>query len=339
MAYGTAGTKNVSLYLTALDAGYRHLDTALIYGNHREVGEAIRRSDLPRDAVFLTTKVSFFPGDLYTPWHWLLDAVGFGWGISKLAGKGSERAAIRRSLEELGLEQVDLCLLHSPMAAGMSEFLAMYLPHRLGRHKPVSWQRLRSLQSLVRTLLHSLASAVGSSGDQCTEARMRAWRDLEEAQKAGECRYIGVSNYDMPLLKEIEAGAGVLPAVNQIEMHPRFQARETVEYCRLHGIAIMSYGNGLSLHLEAARQIADRHGLSPAQVTLRWALQHGAAAVAKSSRAAGMAQNLEVLKFTLSPEEMQVLDAADEGQPFYWDAQQAGRQRSTSESAGTHLDL
>mmetsp|Transcript_64593 Transcript_64593/g.114918 ORF Transcript_64593/g.114918 Transcript_64593/m.114918 type:complete len:386 (+) Transcript_64593:177-1334(+) len=321
MVYGTAGIKDADTILSALKAGYRHIDTALLYGSHAAVREALNRSKLSREDVFLTTKVSFLPGGLSAPWRWLLDNVAdYGSGTSALLGKGSEREALQRSLRELGIAQADLCLIHLPFASGMSEFLAAYLPHRLGRHKPLAWSWLRPLAGPLRRLMRLAVEAVGADHVAAADARRAAWQQLEAAWVAGECRHIGVSNYDAGLLRELEATAHVMPAVNQLEMHPRFQARETMTYCKDRGIAVMAYGNSVSMRHEVATAIASQKGLQAAQVTLHWTLQQGVAAVATSSRREGMAQNLAALDFALTAGEMKALDALDERQPFFWDA-------------------
>ena len=176
-------------------------------------------------------------------------------------------------------------------------------------------------------LLRGVDGLLGWSAASGARLRQAAWRELEGARAAGMCRYIGVSNFDAGLLRELEATAQVLPAVNQIERHPRWQAREAVAHCRERGIAVIGYGNGLCLDLEEAAAVAAGRagaagaagGVSPAQVSLAWALQSGAGALARSSRRAGMDDNLAALGVTLTPRELELLDGADTREPFYWD--------------------
>ncbi|CAK0828162.1 unnamed protein product, partial [Prorocentrum cordatum] len=111
LGYGTAHIHNVTTIVAALEAGFRHIDTAALYGNHQAVGEALRRSGIDRSKVFVTTKVSFL-------------------------SKGGERLALRASLAELGLKQVDLCLLHTPLTNSWPELAAAYLPHRPSEENP-----------------------------------------------------------------------------------------------------------------------------------------------------------------------------------------------------------
>eukprot|EP00933_Yihiella_yeosuensis_P031421 TRINITY_DN2498_c0_g4_i3.p1 TRINITY_DN2498_c0_g4~~TRINITY_DN2498_c0_g4_i3.p1 ORF type:complete len:373 (+),score=86.68 TRINITY_DN2498_c0_g4_i3:73-1191(+) len=335
LAFGTSGVKNEEAVLAALKAGYRHIDTALIYGSHRAVGEALRQSGLRSD-VFLTTKVSFLPG-LSAPWRWLFDTLyGQGAGFASLAGKGGERAAIQQSLAELNVSQVDLCLLHAPLATGMPEFLAAYLPHRLGRMKPVTWQKLSVLRPEAKIWLRKVASVFGS-GAAGAALRRRAWRALEAAHAAGECKYIGVSNWDVTLLKELESSAQVLPAVNQIEFHARYQAKETLAYCRKKGIAVMAYGHGLTMDHEVAQQIAERRGMSSAQVAIQWSLKKGVAPIVRSSRREGMTENLEAMETKLTHDDLIELDAIDEGEPFYWDVSAVQTDEVSTEGRSAEL--
>lgn len=339
LAYGTAGVKDASTILKALQAGYRHIDTALIYGNHKAVAEALQRSGLRREEVFITSKVSFLPR-LSFPWRWLFDAIyGQGAGFAALAGKLQERPAIWRSLDELGVSQIDLCLLHSPLQGGMLEFLATYLPHRLGRAKPTSWSLLRPLAPQVRGLFSWLLRTFGPAVSEGASARRRAWRALEAAQAAGECRYIGVSNFNSDLLEELLHGTSVSPAVNQIEQHVRFQARETEVYCKKNGIAVMAYGHGTSFESLGVMTVANATGLTRAQVSVLWALAHGSGAVVKSTRQEGMRENLQAKDLRLSEEHLAALDKWDEEEPFYWDPRAVPFQRHSPAEAPGRQEL
>lgn len=320
LVYGTSHSHDSSLFVEALSAGYRHLDTAYKYGNGKSIGEALRRSGLSREEVFLTTKVAYWP-QVGWPFRALLAGLG---NDMELDVKGAERKALKKHLLDLGLAQADLCLLHSPFAGGLSEFLAAYLPQRLGRFQPFdSWLFSSHLSGAARWFFESAAAVFGRGGRAGAEVRHSAWRALEEARAAGECRYTGVSNFDVALLRELE-GVGEAPAVNQIEMHPRFRARETVEYCQANGIAVLAFGAGVSRGEVAARlnrsEGSQSRQPSAGQLTLHWALSKGVGVIAQSSRREGMAENL-ALNLEASDEiTANLLDAMDEDdRPFYYE--------------------
>jgi len=224
--------------LDALAAGYRHIDTAAFYGNERAVGEALRESGVPRDEVFVTTKV------------WNTDH-----------GYQEARAAFARSLERLMLDQVDLYLIHWPM------------PQRL-----------------------------------------ETWRALESIYEEGRARAIGVSNFMPRHLDEVLAHGTVVPAVDQVELHPFLARRELREHCQARGIVVEAFSplaRGRRFDHPVLAEVAARHGRTPAQVMLRWCLQKGAAAIPKSVTPARMRENLGALEFSLPPEDMAALDALD----------------------------
>lgn len=222
----------------ALDAGYRHIDTAAMYGNEELVGAGLRASGLPRDEVFVTTK---------------------------LAGRdhGRPAAAAQESLERLGVEYVDCYLIHWP---------------------------------------------AGSSAD------LDVWPVLEELHKEGRLKAIGVSNYPVPLVQELLAAADVPPAVNQVEMNPFTHPRDIVAACHDSGIAVQAYsplGKASRLDDPHIRDVADRLGRTPAQVLLRWGLQHGVAVLPKSADRDRIGANGQVFDFELGADDMATLDALD----------------------------
>jgi diketogulonate reductase-like aldo/keto reductase len=226
------GRETYDAVRAALDAGYRHIDTAAGYRNEASVGEAIRDSGLPRKAVFVTTK---------------------------LRASEEPEAGLARSLDRLGLEWVDLYLIHSPRGGS-------------GRHWPV----------------------------------------LEDQHRRGLARAIGVSNWSGRGLRDLVADAAIPPAVNQIDFSPFSYSRATVDAHRELGVVLEGYsplarGRGLSDPLVAA--IADRHRRSPAQVLIRWSIQHGVPAIPRSKDPGRIAANRDVFDFSLHDEEMATLDA------------------------------
>lgn len=236
---------------SALRAGYRHIDTAAAYGNEREVGQAIAASGVDRDEVFVETKI------------WISD---YGYdqtlhGFDKSAGK-------------LGVDQIDLLILHQ---------------------------------------------ALPSAFDKTLEA----YRALETLLEQGKVRAIGISNFMVDHLTRLLDTATVVPAVNQIEVHPYFQQREVQAYGATHGILTQAWspiggitfyrdGNhGSTLEDPTIVAIAQQHSKSPAQVMLRWHLQQGRSVIPKSTKAHRIAENFDVFDFDLTGEQLAAIDALD----------------------------
>ena len=231
----------------ALRVGYRHVDTARIYANEKEVGEAVRASGVPRAEVFVTTKL---------------------WNDDQ--GYDAALRAFDASLERLGLEYVDLYLIHWPVAG----------------------------------------------------KRLDSWRALERFHADKRARHIGVSYFMVPHLEELLAGAKVKPEVNQIEVHPFLQHRETRAACAKHGIVVEAYSpltRGERLSDPRITEVAKRAGKSNAQVLLRWGIQHGMVVLPKSVHEKRIAENGAVFDFTLDAEAMRKLDALEEGAATGWD--------------------
>ena len=238
--YPLKGPDGVAAITSALDCGYRLLDTAVNYGNETEVGEAIRRSGLRRDEIQVASKL---PGRH----HAYDDAV----------------ASLRGSLERLGLDHLDLHLIHWP----------------------------------------------NPSVDRYPEA----WRALVDLQGEGLVRSIGVSNFTEAHLTRIIDETGVTPAVNQIELHPYFpQVQQRAVHERL-GIRTESWsplGKRQAPFTEPpVARAAERHGVTPGQVILRWQVQLGAVPIPKSATPERQRQNLDVFDFALEPDEVDAITA------------------------------
>jgi 2,5-diketo-D-gluconate reductase A len=224
----------------ALRTGYRSVDTAAMYRNEHGVGEAIRASGLPREELFVTTKI--WPSDF----EQLPRALG-------------------RSLERLGLEYVDLYLLHWP-APGLDRYLM-------------------------------------------------AWDALVQARDSGQAKSIGVSNFQPDHLERIIDGTGVVPAVNQVELHPRFQQDELRAAHQRHGIATEAWsplGRGAILADPTVGEIASSVGRTPAQVVLRWHLQLGNVVIPKSVTPARIEENFDVFDFELTRDQMDAIAGLDD---------------------------
>jgi diketogulonate reductase-like aldo/keto reductase len=238
----------------ALDAGYRHIDTAAAYANEREVGEAVSASGVDRSEIFLETKI------------WISD---YGYdetlhGFEKSAGK-------------LGVDQIDLLILHQALP---SDF----------------------------------------------EKTLEAYRALETLLADGKVRAIGVSNFMVDHLTTLLDKASVVPAVNQIELHPYFQQRQVQAYGAEHGILTQAWSpiGGITFYRDGQHSstlqdpiisaIATVHSKTPAQVMLRWHLQQGRSVIPKSTKPARIAENLDVFDFELTADELAAIDGLDTGQ-------------------------
>jgi len=236
----------------ALRVGYRHIDTAAAYGNETGVGQAIKQSGLSRDEVFIETKI------------WISD-----YGYNE-ALHGFEKSA-----RKLGVEQLDLLILHQ---------------------------------------------ALPSAFDRTLEA----YRALETLLADGKVRAIGVSNFMPEHLEQLLDVAGVVPAVNQIEVHPYFQQGELQRKNQLHGILTQAWspiggitfyrgGNKSTLEDPVIVGIAEAHKKSAAQVMLRWHLQEGRSVIPKSVKPARIAENFDVFDFELSADEIAAIDGLETG--------------------------
>jgi 2,5-diketo-D-gluconate reductase A len=226
----------------ALATGCRLIDTASAYDNERGVGEGVRASGIPRAEVFITTKVQ--------------DAD---------QGYDKTMAAFEGSLRRLGMDYVDLYLIHWP----------------------------------------------APSRDRYIET----WRALIELQAEGRARSIGVSNFMIEHLRRLIGETGVVPAVNQVELHPCFQQTDLRAFHVGQGIVTESWGplgQGRLLKHPVIARIAARHGKTPAQATLRWHLESGFAAIPKSARLERIEENFEVFDFRLDDEDMAAMAALDD---------------------------
>ncbi len=235
----------------ALSAGYRHIDTAAAYGNERQVGEAVHSFGLGRSEVFLETKI------------WISD-----YGFDKTL-HGFEKSA-----RKLGVDQIDLLILHQALP---SEF----------------------------------------------EATLEAYRALERLLGEGKVRAIGVSNFMVEHLTTLLQRSSVVPAVNQIEVHPYFAQREVQAFGAEHGILTQAWSplGGITFYRDGHHSstledpviggIAKAHSKTAAQVMLRWHLQQGRSVIPKSTKPQRIAENIDVFDFELTGEELAAIDALD----------------------------
>lgn len=230
----------------AMDVGYRLFDTAKAYGNERELGDAIRSNGVPRDGIFVTTKL----------WN---DDHGYEPALR----------AFDRSLAQLGTGHVDLYLIHWPASGRRSE----------------------------------------------------TWKALERIHEDGRARSIGVSNYTIRHLEELLAESSVVPSVDQVEFNPFLYQADLLDFCRRHGIVVEAYSpltRGRRLRDPRLVEMGAKHGRTPAQILIRWALQHGLVVIPKSSRRKRQEENARVFDFALSPADMAALDGLNEDLHMGW---------------------
>ncbi|MCW3016427.1 MAG: oxidoreductase of aldo/keto reductase family subgroup 1 [Solirubrobacterales bacterium] len=230
----------------ALDVGYRHIDTAQMYGNEKEVGEGVRASGLDRGDVFITSKLN-------NGFHQPDDA----------------RRAFEKTLSDLKSDYVDLFLIHWPLPT-------LY------------------------------------DGDFES-----TWKTLEEFHRDGRARSIGVSNFQVDHLERLAAASDVVPAVNQIELHPYLLNEEVRTYDHAHDIATQAWSpiaQGNVLDDPVITGIADELGRSPAQVVLRWHIQRANIVFPKSTTPARIKENFELFDFELAADDVAKIDALDRGE-------------------------
>jgi 2,5-diketo-D-gluconate reductase A len=240
--YKVADSAAEELVAGALGSGYRHIDTATLYRNERGVGAGVRASGVPREEIFVTTKV---------------------WNDEQ--GRENTLRAFDTSLAELGLDYVDLYLIHWPMPA----------------------------QGLF----------------------VETWRALEELKADGRARSIGVSNFEPHHLDVLLKETDTVPTVNQVELHPWLQQRAVREYNAGNGIVTESWSplaRGRVADEPVLDRIAQKHGKSPAQVTIRWHLQLGAVVIPKSSSLDRVRSNFDVFDFELDADDLAAIAALEE---------------------------
>lgn len=253
---GTWACRNDECYETvkcALKLGYRHIDTAYAYENEEPIGRAIRDSGIPREELFITTKV---------PSVWLDNPL----------------ESLNKSLDKLGLEYVDLLLMHWPVMM-------------VTNGGPNYWRPVRP--DGKRNVNHDFDCAEG-------------WRLFEQLPKS-KVRAIGVSNFDSVQLDHIIKNSNTVPAMNQVELHPYLPQNKLLDYCNKHGILLTAFSpmgqKTIPLRDEAIiKEVAAKNGITPAQCLLSWATTRNTFAIPKSSNPDRLEQNLQIIE--LSPEDM-----------------------------------
>lgn len=250
--------------LAALKAGYKHIDTAAIYLNEEEVGRAIKDSGVPRSELFITTKL------------WCTE-------------HQHPKAALEKSLKRLGLEYVDLYIMHWPIALN---------PKNLPADDLLTVPRLADGRRDIDTKTWNF---------------VKTWELMQELPATGLTRAVGVSNFSINNIKELlnSPGYKFAPAVNQVELHPYLPQFELQEFCESHGILMESYSpfgsdNAPNLKEQIVIDVAKKNNISPAQTIISWIVQRGIVVLPKSVSAARIASNYEIC--TLSDADMKELD-------------------------------
>jgi len=299
----------------AIRCGYRAIDTALLYNNQEAVGKGIKAAidagDVTREDLWVTTKVGFYPGPADGSNCW----VPIEFHQCNRKGKANAVEAVDLCLSKLQLEYADLVLIHNP-ATEIAEYEASCCPHffELSKSDLTGEEREMIIQSRLKKVQYSGAAGV--------EARKETWLGLEQVQKVGKCKFIGVSNYPPPLIDEMRGYATVMPCVNQLELHPRFSSPSLRQFAAANGIVLTGYGTGNSVSIEdneVVRSIAARLAISAVAVVLCWTLQRGVSVVPRSASPAHIKENLGVLdQDPLSEADMQALDELNAAHPYYW---------------------
>ncbi|MDB5192569.1 MAG: aldo/keto reductase [Segetibacter sp.] len=225
---------------TALHIGYRLVDTATMYHNESEVGNAVRNSGINRDEIFVTTKVN-----------------------NPDQGYDATMRAFDQSMKKLNIDYINLYLVHWPIKG----------------------------------------------------KRKETWKALEELYNNKQVRAIGVANYLIPFLKELETYSNITPAVDQMEFTPFLFMQEELEYCKQRKIQLQSYTpltKGEKLKDKRIIGLAEKYKKTPAQIVLRWNIQHGVSTIPKSSNEARLKENFDIFDFEISEEDMQLMDTFNE---------------------------
>ena len=229
-----------SAIISAVESGYRLIDTASVYKNEENVGRGIASCGIPRSELFITTKV---------------------WNTAQRLG--DIQGAFERSLDRLKLDYVDLYLIHWPVPG----------------------------------------------------CYLSTWKVLEEIQKSGRALSIGVSNFEIRHLEELEANSGIIPAVNQIECHPLCYPKELIDYCQNKGIQVQAYAplaRGAYLDNDVMCVLGTKYAHTPAQIGLRWATQKGISVIPKSVHPDRIRSNGNIFDFTIEQEDMDLIDTLNE---------------------------
>ncbi|KAF8989691.1 NADP-dependent oxidoreductase domain-containing protein [Cyathus striatus] len=252
----------VSWLVQALKNGYRHIDTAVLYQTETAVGKAIRESGIPRDELFVTTKLPYSN-------HY-----------------GKVRESLEQSLQKLGLDYVDLYLIHWPQSVVYEDDDVFYPKNSDG-----------SLKVTDSPNFHD------------------AYAEMEKLFKEGKAKAIGVSNFSIKTLEELLTTAKVIPAVNQVELHPYLQQPELIEYCTIKGIIVAAYtpsGYSVVRNDPVIGELAKKYAVTPNQVILGWHIARDTVIISKSENDQRQKENIMLPK--LNADDVAKIDGLDRGE-------------------------
>ena len=239
-AWDMYGKEAEQATLDALEIGYRLIDTATLYKNEKEIGNAVRKSGLPRDEIFVTTKVP-----------------------NPQQGYDTTLKAFDTSMKILNIDYIDLYLVHWPIKG----------------------------------------------------KRKETWKALEYLYNNNQVKAIGVANYLMPFLKELETYCTVIPVINQMEFSPWLYLKDELQYCNEHNIQLQSYSpltRGKKFSDEELQKLCKNYNKTPAQIILRWNIEHGISTIPKSSNKKRLQENFDIFNFSLSKKDVELMDSFNE---------------------------
>ena len=239
-AWDMYGKEAEQATLDALEIGYRLIDTATLYKNEKEIGNAVRRSDIARSEIFVTTKVA-----------------------NTQQGYDATLKAFDASMKALNIDYINLYLVHWPVKG----------------------------------------------------KRKETWKALEYLHNSKQVNAIGVANYLMPFLKELETYSAIVPVVDQMEFSPWLFLKNELQYCNDHNIQLQSYSpltRGQKFNDEQLQKLCKKYNKTPAQIILRWNIEHGVSTIPKSSNRKRLQENFDIFDFSLSKEDVELMDGFNE---------------------------
>lgn len=239
-AWDMYGKEAEQAVLDALEIGYRLIDTATLYQNEKEIGNAVRKSGIPRNEIFVTTKVA-----------------------NTKQGYDATMKAFDESMKILNIDYIDLYLVHWPIK---------------GKRKDT-------------------------------------WKALEYLYNNKQVKAIGVANYLLPFLKELETYSSIIPVVDQMEFSPWLYLKDELQYCRQHNIQLQSYSpltRRKKFNDERLQQLCKKYDKTPAQIILRWNIEHSISTIPKSSNKKRLQENFDIFDFSISKEDIELMDSFNE---------------------------
>ena len=295
--------------LAALERGYRNIDTALLYRSQEGIAAALAKTDVPREEIFVTTKIAFYPRPGF-----LSKLFGYPSSLPKNVHnvKGDEKAAMAFCLKELKQSYVDLTLIHTPCTTWL-ELWTGFVPHYTGLMKIVP-----GFVSNLLVFLGSTACWVLGNG---YEERKASWLAMEALKAEGATRAIGVSNYTVAQLEELKTYANEMPVVNQLEMHPLYPRKDVIAWCQKNNIAVTAYGHHVVFPALDSLPKEDLDFTATSPLLLKWIMEQGVTVVPRSKNPDHMAENAKVFGWKLTDAQKAVIKSIETNTPYYWNVE------------------